>query len=208
MYNLILKDVKLQKWLHLFYIAIAVFYLLMESSLAVVIGIIGINYAINCHWGDHKKNGNMFLLSLPYSRTQIILSKFTGTFLFTLITAFAAAGFQSIYSWIMSGNLYFASPAEILTGILLVMIGASFYFPFFYKFDNKYLLAAFSFILVLLIFTGYKLMDYAGEQVREFFQTIVKLSQTEQLLYLGIAAIGITVLSFLLTVQIYKKRDF
>ncbi|MTH53285.1 hypothetical protein GKZ89_07645 [Bacillus mangrovi] len=204
MYNLILKDFRLQKWLFLIYLAIVVLYIGVGSNLPVITAVVGGSYAINTHWYDSKKNGNIFLISLPYSRGKIILSKFIGTFIVSVIYAFITLGLQAA----ITGGKETGSIGDILFGLMSVMIFTALYFPLLYKFSNRYLVTILSFLFILFIFFGMKVMDLAGEMVMSFFETVVSLSPADLLAWTGAVTVVLCVMSYFLTLKIYKAREF
>ncbi|MFW5438052.1 ABC-2 transporter permease, partial [Paenibacillus apiarius] len=138
MFNLILKDILIQKKIIIFYIATIILYLLVDTSLVLIGFIYSVVFIMNAYSYDEKDNANILLNSLPYTRKEIVCSKYIGALIFTSIFIiiiyfgdFLLNGKEALFSW-----------KEVLLIIGLVMVAISFMLPFSYKFKTQYLLIA------------------------------------------------------------------
>ncbi len=82
MLNLIKKDLILQKTFLPAYLLFLVTYLWAGMDVAYVIIICSAVFVINTYQSDDKDNANILVNSLPYTRKEIISSKYVGTLLF------------------------------------------------------------------------------------------------------------------------------
>ena len=89
MINLILKDVLIQKKLILFYIATIIIYLWAGVPSLLFLGFLySVIFILNAFAYDEKDNANILLISLPYTRKEIVSSKYIGSLIFTTIFVF------------------------------------------------------------------------------------------------------------------------
>ncbi len=72
MYNLILKDFRLQKLIILLYLIIICFFIMTFGSFYLMVVLPVGSYVINLHYYDAKNNSHKFINSLPYSRKKLL----------------------------------------------------------------------------------------------------------------------------------------
>ncbi|WP_459500459.1 ABC-2 transporter permease [Bacillus sp. C1] len=208
MYNLILKDFRLQKLVMLLYLFTICLLIGTLGKVGVAIVLVACSYMINLHYYDEKNNSHKFLLSLPYSRNKIIMSKYIGTMLFTLMVVLFSLLIQIVIQ--VASPTYgveIATPHAILVSVLTVMLFTSIYLPFCYRFSNKYLLAAISFIFPIVVMLSKVIGEYLN--ITNPIHSITTQFTTNQLIILAsIVTILIFIGSYFLTVRIYKRTDF
>lgn len=210
MYNLIRKDFLIQKMLMFLYLFIGVVYTLGDLNIGFGIVIIVTIFAINNHYYDTKDNNNLLINSLPFTRSQIISSKYIGVLLFSLLTTVGmivvhvvcqlALGKTVALSW---ENLR----SELGISFILILLFLSFYFPFFYKFSNRYLLTIFSIIIVLSSI----LIRAIASSIENIMNNSLAFLQDMHLWQLWTSGTIISLLlfigSWMLTIKIYANKD-
>ncbi|HJF31761.1 MAG TPA: ABC-2 transporter permease, partial [Sporosarcina psychrophila] len=134
MFNLIRKDILLQKTTLLILLPLLVVFLFMENSYVWIGIIFSISIVMNAYSVDEKSASHILLNSLPYTRKEIVSSKYIGTFIFI----------GSVIFTIFIGNLIIHQEIMMWKDILLivssVMVAISLLFPFSYKFKSQYML--------------------------------------------------------------------
>ncbi|MDU0072938.1 MULTISPECIES: ABC-2 transporter permease [Bacillus] len=136
MFNLIRKDIILQKKTLAASFLVLCVYLMLDIS-PIWIGVVfSIVISMNAISIDEKSSIHMLLNSLPYTRKEIVSSKYIVVVLFTCMVA--AAIF--IVNFIIHRELTIWK--DILLMVAIVMTAASFMLPFCYKFKSNYLLIA------------------------------------------------------------------
>ena len=89
MFNLIYKDVKLQRKTMMIILPALFLYLYLDFS-SLYLGIVfSIAFAMHAYTHDDKKGIHVLLNSLPYTRKEIVSSKYAGTFVFTVVITIA-----------------------------------------------------------------------------------------------------------------------
>lgn len=208
MYNLILKDFRLQKLIMLFYLVIICFFVMTFGSFCLMVVLAASSYVINLHYYDAKNNSHKFINSLPYSRKSIIMSKYIGAMIFTLILVLFSLLIQAVIRFVFptyGGQI--ANPQAIVISILTVMLFTSLYLPFFYRFTNKYLIAAVSIIFPVFIVLWRAIT--ANVNITDLVYSVTTQFSINQLIILAsIVTVLIFIGSYFLTVRIYQRTDF
>ncbi|HDX9512232.1 TPA: ABC-2 transporter permease [Bacillus cereus] len=208
MYNLILKDFRLQKLMILFYLLGICFFIGTFGSFGFIVVLVAGSYMINLHYYDEKNNSHKFINSLPYSRNKIIMSKYIGTVLFTILVVLFSLLIQAVIQ-VASPNygVEIETPQTIMVSILTVMLFTSIYLPFFYRFTNKYLMAAVSIIFPVCVVLWRPIEAYVN--ITDLVYSVTTHFTINQLITIAsIVTMLIFIGSYFLTVRIYKRTDF
>lgn len=202
MYNLIKKDIKMQKMSSLFLLPVLLFYLFLNTP-SIWIGVIFcIALIMNAFANDEKSNIHILLNSLPYTRKEIVSSKYISTFIFifmVLITLFF--GNLIIYKELLDWKSSFFI-------ISSVMVFTSFSLPFSYKFKSQYLFIATIVAGAVYLFIFRVFFYNLHGQIAELVHTILTLENTLFYLLMIVATVILYVLSWLLSIRIYSKKVF
>ncbi|MDV5068761.1 ABC-2 transporter permease [Bacillus sp. W1] len=203
MLNLIKKDLILQKTFLPAYLLFLVTYLWAGMDVAYVIIICSAVFVINTYQSDDKDNANILVNSLPYTRKEIISSKYVGTLLFTIvIIPFCLVGKY----FILDSMEFQLSLESYILGFLAVMLITAFYIPFFVAFKVKTLVPAFIFLSIGVIYlmrnTPYLLNKYANG-VLTFLKEI---SDLKLFLLFAVIAVGCYGVSWILSIRIYQNK--
>ncbi|KGP91220.1 ABC transporter permease [Pontibacillus chungwhensis BH030062] len=202
MFNLIRKDIVMQKkTLAILALALCVYLALGVSSIWVGL-IFSIVMITNTFSLDEKSNVHMLLNSLPYTRKQIVSSKYVVAVLFTLLVALA----------LFVGNLVFHGEItlwkHLLIMMILVFIAASFILPFSYQYKSQYL-----FVASIVAFGAYMLLvntliPNLNDLIRE--KVYIILTTTTPSLYVGmVVLVGCLYgFSWIVSIRIYEKKVF
>ncbi|MEK4254187.1 ABC-2 transporter permease [Ureibacillus sp. FSL K6-2830] len=201
MLNLIRKDMILQKKTLPFMLLFLFIYLFVNVSTSWVAIVFCIVIIMNAFQTDETSSANLLLNSLPYTRKEIVSSKYIGALIFiflTLLTIF-------IGNWMIHREIMQWEVLLFITSIVMGLI--SFAFPFSYLFNSKYLLIGFGGVFVVYMVT-LSFIPNLNDRVRELVQTVLSLDNS--LFYLGIIlSVGLLyVLSWILSIRIYSRKVF
>ncbi|MFJ6264992.1 ABC-2 transporter permease [Lysinibacillus xylanilyticus] len=203
MINLILKDFLIQKKLILFYIATIIIYLLAGVPLIFLGFLYSVIYILNAFAYDEKDNANILLNSLPYTRKEIVSSKYIGSLIFTTLFIFMIY----VGDFLINGKGDLFIWKEMLLIIGLVMVAISFMFPISYKFKTQYLLIA-SGVLFGIYMLTINLLVPINDILRELTRKFLTLQET-QMYFIAIFTIVILYIgSWLLSIRIYERKAF
>lgn len=204
MFNLIFKDILIQKKIFLFYIATLIIYLIIDVSsilIVVVYSLTFINMALSY---DEKDNANILFNSLPYTRKEIVSSRYVGVLIFTslfiMITyggRFLLYGKEASFSW-----------KAILLIMGLVMVAISFMLPVFYKFKRQYLVFFAGALVGIYLLMKNFLVPNLNNTLRELTRKFLTLQETQMYL-VAIFTIAILYIgSWILSIRIYERKAF
>lgn len=204
MLNLILKDILIQKSTLIIYIATILLYLLVNVSPVFIVFVYSVVFILNAFSSDEKDNANILLNSLPYTRKEIVSSKYIGALIFTGLFIC----YTYLANYLLNGTMVLILWKEILLNMGLVMIAISFILPISYKFKTKYL----TIICIALVGIYMVVINYFVPNFNDRLRTLVQNFMTVQELQLYLIATIITVLlfisSWLLSIRIYERKAF
>ncbi|MFB7159279.1 ABC-2 transporter permease [Lysinibacillus sp. NPDC056232] len=204
MFNLIFKDILIQKKVIIFYIATIIIYLLVDVSpipIVVLYSLTFINMALSY---DEKDNANILLNSLPYTRKEIVSSRYVGVLIFTSLFIIITYG----GSFLLNGKETSFSWKAILLIMGLVMVAISFMLPVFYKFKRQYLVFAAGALIGIYLVTSKFLVPDLNKILRELIRKFLTLQETQMYL-IAIPTIAILYIgSWLLSIRIYERKAF
>ncbi|MGE7022490.1 ABC-2 transporter permease [Solibacillus cecembensis] len=201
MFNLIRKDIVLVKPTLMIMLPILVLSLFQGPS--IYIGFLfSIAIIMSAFASDEKTSINTLLNSLPYTRKEIVSSKYIGAFIFLSLVVFT----------IFIGNLVIHKEItiwkEILFIVCLVMVTISLFFPFSYKFKSQYLLIGTLVLFVLYLTVVSFILQNINDKIREFVGMLLALQSSQLYLLVGFIVTALYVCSWLLSIRIYSKKIF
>lgn len=151
---------------------------------------------------DEKSSIHLLLNSLPYTRKEIVSSKYMSAGVFTFLVVLT----------IFLGNLLIHREIiqwePLLMIISMVALFISLAFPFSYLFKSQYLMFVLGALFVLYIVVVNTFIPNFNDRVREGM--IMVLSSENSLLYVGILlAVGcLYILSWMFSIRIYSRKVF
>lgn len=203
MINLIFKDVLIQKKMIGLYMATIIIYLLVDVP-PIFLGIIySIVFILNTFSVDEKDNTNILLNSLPYTRKEIVSSKYIGSLIFTTIIIFIIY----VGNFLLNGKEVLFMWKEMLLVFSLVMVAISFMFPISYKFKTQYLVIASGVLFGIYLLT-INLLVPINDILKDLTRKFMTLQET-QMYFIAIFTIVILYIgSWLLSIRIYERKAF
>lgn len=177
-------------------------YLILEVSSIWVGVLFSIAIIMNAYTTDEKSSIHMLLNSLPYTRKEIVSSKYIGAIIFTCVIVFI----------IFIGNLIIHQEIvawkDLLFIVSVVMVAISLLFPFSYKFKSQYMLIAsiVSFGAYLVVINSF--IPNLNDKIRGFVQTLLTLQTAQFYLFTALSVMALYACSWLLSIRIYGKKVF
>ena len=204
MYNLIRKDFLIQKNMLIVHIAILLLFPLLVGANVYVAFVFSLSFILSACSVDEKDNINILLNSLPYTRKEIVSSKYIGALLFTLLAVivmyagdFLLNGENELFLW-----------KEMLLVIGLVMLTTSFLIPFLFRFKMQYLHIAMGAIVVIYFFTVGFFIKNLNDILRELTRRFLTLQETQIYLVAILTVVLLYIGSWLLSIRIYERKIF
>ena len=202
MVSLIVKDFIIHKKMLLAMLLGIIVYMFLNASVILVGIIFTLAIVMHIFSYDEKKSIQMLLSSLPYTRREIVSSKYISTFIYILLVIGAIV----ISNFFVNEQLPNWKQFIIVIGIVVLVL--SFLFPFSYQFTSKYLLiGSFSFFGIYLLI-GKFLVPNINDEIRSIIAKILEFNNTQIVIGAGIMLSILYLLSWLLSIRIYEKKVF
>ncbi|KON88847.1 multidrug ABC transporter permease [Sporosarcina globispora] len=201
MFNLIRRDIILQKRQLLIFLPFILFFIMMGAQPALIFLVASIFIPFNTYAYDEKAETNILLNSLPYTRREIIASRYLGAILYMIlsigIASLALAAFNKPFSF-----------TDIAIGSGLFLLFAAFTFPLFHLLKSGYITTAVLISFLLLTYLSGPIVSFVNENLTVITDFIFSLSI--QTLYVGAAAVIMTfyAVSWGVTTFIYQRKAF
>ncbi len=202
MLQLIRKDIILQKYTLLVMLPILLLYLTLNYSVVWIGIIFCIAIIMQSFSVDEKSTSHMLLNALPYTREEIVNSKYIGAGVFTFLILFI----------IFLGNLIINKEIIQWKQLFLIMsivaLFVSFAFLFSYLFKSQYLLFGGIALFVFYIVTVSKFIPDLNDRIRKVVGIVLSFEQS--LVYVGgLVLVGLLYLfSWMISISIYKRKVF
>ncbi|PAD21659.1 ABC-2 transporter permease [Terribacillus saccharophilus] len=202
MLNLIRRDFIIQKWQLLVFVLVILFFVLLgRQDPAFIFLLASVIIPINTIAYDEKAETNILLNSLPYTRSEIIASRYLGTIVFIIL----ATGVTSVLLYVFDRNF---SITDIAISSSLALLLLSFYLPMSYiiKPGYNFPIAFISFLLLAGIVPP--IVSYLGENLTSVTDFLLNLSVP--ILYISALLLGFAIYatSWGITTIIYRRKAF
>lgn len=203
MTNLIRRDLIIQKFQLYIFIPFILFFIFAGSHLSAffIFVFAGFFIPINAYTYDEKVETNILLNSLPYSRTQIIASRYIGAIFYMTvsigITSVLFCVFNRPFTW-----------ADIVIGAGITLALFAFTFPLFYLLKPGHIGTAVTIGFILIVV----LSGPATRLVGEYFTPVVDFFSNTSTVALYGSGLGIIAVlyaaSWLISHVIYQRKAF
>ncbi|MGE7543845.1 ABC-2 transporter permease [Sporosarcina newyorkensis] len=201
MFNLIRRDVILQKRLLLTFIPFIAFFIIMDSHPALIFLVASIFIPFNAYGYDEKAETNILLNSLPYTRREIIASRYLGAIIYMIL----AIGVTSLALFALDKSF---TMTDIAIGGGLFLLFSAFTFPLFHIFKPGNITTVVLIGFILLTGVVPPIVMFFAEHLTAITDFIVNVPTTY--LYWGAAAIILVAytVSWGVTTTIYQRKAF
>lgn len=176
-------------------------YLFVNVSTSWVAIVFCIVIIMNAFETDETSSANLLLNSLPYTRKEIVSSKYIGALFFIFLTLLPIF----IGNWMIHREIMQWEVLLFITSIVMGFI--SFAFPFSYLFKSKYLLIGSGAVFVIYMVTLRFIPDL-NDRVREVVQTVLSLDNPLFYFTIILSVALLYVLSWILSIRIYSRKVF
>lgn len=201
MLNLIKRDVILQKRQLVIFIPFILVFIIMGAHPALIFLVASIFIPFNTYAYDEKVETNILLNSLPYTRTEIIASRYLGAIVYMILSI----GVTSLA--LLAFNKHFTM-ADIAIGSGLFLLFAALTFPLFQVFKQGYITTVILISFILLTWISRPVALYMNEHLTAIIDFIDHTSVT--VLYIGAALLILAIysISWGITNIIYQRKAF
>ncbi|KAB7672858.1 ABC-2 transporter permease [Bacillus sp. B1-b2] len=201
MFNLIRRDVILQKKQLLIFIPYLLVFILAGSHPILIFTVASIFIPLNTYAYDEKVQTNILLNSLPYTRKEIIASRYLGALFYMIlgisITCIVLTVFNKAFTI-----------QDLLFSIGLFLIYISIMFPLFYIVKQGYffIIAILSFLASTFI--GPPIVSFLGRHFPAITTVITEASPIVLYISCFVLLAFVFLISWRTTLGIYLKKAF
>ncbi|ENQ3105805.1 ABC-2 type transport system permease protein [Bacillus sp. 491mf] len=169
MLNLIKRDLILQKKQLLFYLGFIIFFIVMNKHPILIFTIASILIPVNTHAYDAKAETNILLNSLPYTRKEIVASRYIGAIVYMLLAITVTSAMLIIFQKSFTVE-------HIIMSNALFLLFAAFTFPLFYQFKQDHLFLIIMGLFLVLTFFGPGAVQFLATEFNTVTDAIFSLS--------------------------------
>ncbi|QZY55080.1 ABC-2 transporter permease [Crassaminicella profunda] len=221
MFHLIMKDIRIQKKSFLFAIFYPIFavsafgapdfsesiYIMMGVALTYIFALTAVTY-------DEKNKSEIFLLSLPIKKQHIIISKYLSIFVFCFISIVISGTIGAILN--ITGiftSLRLINFIDIIAIFISMYLLMAIYYPLYFKFGTTYLKLVNIAFFMLVFFAPSTILKFLLENkdmplIMDLINFINHTTPWQISLLIIFIVMLILILSFLVSLKIYKNKDF
>ncbi|MGE7624844.1 ABC-2 transporter permease [Viridibacillus sp. NPDC096237] len=201
MFNLIRRDVILQKRHLLIFIPFILFFIIMDKQPTLTFLVASIFIPFNTYAYDEKVETNILLNSLPYTRMEIIASRYIGAIVYMILSI----GVTSLALFIFNKPF---TMTDIAIAIILFLLFVSFTFPLFYIFKPGYITMVILISFILLAAIGPTIVLFLAEHLTAITDFITNLSIPTVYTGATLIIVVVYVISWGVTAFIYQRKSF
>ena len=218
MFNLVIKDIVIQKKNVLFAFFYTIFFSITFSSCKpiglglYVLAPIVVSYMFisNAAGYDDKNKCELVLNSLPIKRADIVISKYISIFVYIFISIIYSIliGFIGKTTGLSMYNISISS-LDIISVLISICIFSSIFFPVYFKFGIIKIQVLILISLMVIFFLAETTISYAIKNPNNVL--VQKLINTSSLtLKFSALIIGLIILlsSIMISIRIYNNKDF
>lgn len=200
MFNLIRRDAIIQKRQLLLFIPIIVFFIVMNSHPVLIFLVASIFIPFNAYAYDEKAETNILLNSLPYTRKEIIGSRYISAIVYMVLSI----GLVSF------GLFVFDKPftmTDLAFGSGLFLSFVALTFPLFYIFRGNISMIVMM-IFIFSAFVGPLTVKFLAEHLPVITDFIASLSTPALYTSIGAVIVILYAASWSVTMIIYQRKAF
>ncbi|GEN46399.1 ABC-2 transporter permease [Alkalibacillus haloalkaliphilus] len=199
MFNLFRRDLILQKKMMLIFIPFILFFIIMGTSTTLIALVASVFIPFNAFYYDEKAETNILLNSLPYTRKEIVASRYIGAVVYMLL----AIGLTSLLLLVFNQSF---TLNEIAIGATMFMLFAALTFPIFYIFKPGYLMIVVLISFFVFLFIVENAIPYVMENFTTLTEFVLNLSTVELYVFGTLTILVVYGVSWLASTIIYQQK--
>lgn len=183
----------------LIFIPFILFFIIMDTTTTLTVLVASLFIPFNAFYYDEKAETNILLNSLPYTRKEIVASRYLGAVVYMVL----AVGFTSLLLFVFNQSF---SLDEIAIGSGMFLFFAALTFPIFYIFKPGYLMVVVFISFFTFLFIMENAIPYILENYTALAEYVMDLSTLEQYLVGSLTVMSFYMASWLASTIIYQRK--
>lgn len=201
MFNLMKRDLIIQKKQLLLYVPFILFFTVMDSHPVLIFLVVSLFIPFNALAYDEKADVNVLLNSLPYKRKQIIASRYIGSLLYMAVGIGAAS-----LVLLLAGKPF--TLTHISLGLGLYLLFSAMTFPMFYILKPGYTFPLVMISFFLFVGGGPPLFRLISDSLQGVIHNVMSLPMPTILTGFLSFALILYGLSWAISATIYERKAF
>lgn len=201
MVNLIKRDLIVQKWQLLFFIPFILVFVIADMPPVLTFLVSSIFIPFNTLTYDERADTDILLNSLPYTRKEIIASRYLGAIVYSALSI----GLVSFLLFLFQRN-FTVKDILIGVGMFLLFVAISFPIYFFVKHGNVTLFLLIGFLVIAWL--SVPIVSFIMKHFPEFVNYVISLSEFHMFLLGFVIVVIFYILSWIITAFIYERKVF
>ncbi|WP_459501702.1 ABC-2 transporter permease [Bacillus sp. C1] len=201
MLNLIKRDLILQKKQLLIYLGCIVFFIVMNKHPILTFTIASIFIPFSTPAYDTKTETNILLNSLPYTRKEIVASRYIGAIIYMLLAIVVTSAMLIIFQKSFTIE-------HIVMSNALFLLFAAFTFPLFYQFNQNHLLSIIIALFFVLTAFGPPAVQFLATEFSTVTDAIFSLSIPALYSIATAIIVCVYIVSWGVSLNIYQRKVF
>lgn len=199
MLNLIRRDAVMQKGHLYLFLPFIAFFIIMDSHPVLTLLVASLYIPFNALACDEKAHTHLLLNSLPYTRKEIVASRYLGAVVYMGMTMIV-----TVLALFVANVSFSMRDIALASGFFLVFISLT--FPLFYIFKPGYIVYAVIISFLLLTGIGPPIVLFVMENITALTAFLSGFSTL--VLYMGSAGIvlGLYAVSWAFTTLVYQRK--
>lgn len=201
MFNLIRRDLILQKVMILTFIPFIIFFVVMGSHPILTFFLASVFIPFNAYAYDERSDVNILLNSLPYTRKEIIAARYVGALIYMILACVLVVAMLLLF-----GREFVWT--DLLIGGTTFLVFSAFTFPLFYVFKQGYITA----VLMGSVIVGAGVGPIIVRFLADYMTAITTFIMETPVVNLSIAAAGGAIILYLVswgfTTAVYQRKAF
>ncbi|MEW9676975.1 ABC-2 transporter permease [Lentibacillus sp. L22] len=203
MLQLIKKDLAIHKFLWIIYFAMLIFFIAFDKDAIFIITLISAYLMMDAFYADEQANGHRLWNALPFTRSEVVSSRYAGLLVITFICSSAVMVLELIFKAGWNMSLW----KEVVGSVVLMMFLGALCFPVFYWISKQKVIFTLLILYVLLHIAGSYAFYYLYLYLLDT-RIVPQVLSNGQLFGSGfVIAICLYLLSWRLSITIYKRRE-
>lgn len=202
MLQLIKKDIAIHKFQWLLYLAMLLFFMLLDKDAIFIIALMSAIITMNAFFADEQANGHKLWNAMPFTRSEIVSARYSSLLVVTVISMSTVMMIEPI----LNGGWDVSIWKELVGGVVLIMLSGALCFPIFYWLSQRSVIFVLLILYILLVIAGAYSFYYLYLYLSDTLIIPQALSDGKLFGFGFVIALCLYMLSWRLSIKIYKNR--
>lgn len=202
MLQLIKKDMAIHKFSWLIYSVITLVYMFAGNDIIFIIALMSAIIIVNVFYADERANGHKLWNAMPFTRREIVSARYMSLIIIIFFNMLLVMTIELV----MAGGLELAFWKGVMGSFILILITSAIFIPILYSLAQQNAVFILYVLYILLVIGAVYLFYYFYLYLTDNFIIPQTLSNVQFFGFGIVISICLYILSFVLSVRIYKNK--